>query len=371
MTTYGSISQNEAGNTFSPTPRSSKSKIATVIVVGIAITAIFFLYILVTKPSESGSAWPSVAYSGILSALNEYKGTLKPNAVMAAGRPTTTTEATANNWTKIDEKCVLHLGYPWAFQGEVTEGAPVTLYFSKETEHDDGKLTGIAVHYYDGVAPAKMIENSIFSKGTNYDTIQVAFRNEDTDVCGEGPLPHNDPLVDVILAGDKGRISIPITGDAAEESGKWARGACLSNMGTHWEHDIVGGSSITFEAENLFPIIPMYDEKDDSFNGIFFQAPAPMQNWDDGYCGVPNPSAPPTKEILECLTKTNMWDGGPGNMQENVPPLYMCSNFCADTCELTGAAGSPARFTTMHWWFVESANITACATGIGPACAPK
>jgi len=283
-----------------------------------------------------------------------------------------TGEAIRNGWRKSSEECTPHLGYPWTFNGEVSKGAPVTLYFSMETKHDEGALTGIAVHYFDNVAPVKMIESFIFSNGTYYDTIQIAFHGEDTDVCEEGALPNNGPGIYLILAEGKGIKAIPITEDAAKESGEWALGACLTNMGTHWEHDIVGGSNLTFKAENLFPITLMYDIKG-PLNGIFFSANAPMQNWDVDYCGVGKEIEEKGAAVfMECSAGTNMWDGaGPGVREETVTDeAYMCGNFCDDTCPLTGAAGDPAYYTTMHWFFVSDQDITACATGPGPECEP-
>jgi len=392
MTTYGSIPQTEGAqvNGDSLAPRSSALKNAAIALAILLSGAGAFVilqknrepqqstFVILQQKREpqqsiSTSHWPSVVYSGSVSSANKYKGTLGSAEELKykpAGRPTTTSEAVASGWAKIDKNCVAHLGYPWAFNGTVTKGAPVTLYFSKDfVDGEDGRLTGIAVHYFDGVAPAKMIERSIFSKGTEYDTIQVAFRDKDTELCGEASLSHNnneDVIIDVILADGKGRKALPTKEDVAEASGEWAQGSCVKDMGTHWEHDIVGGSNLTFEAENLFPIVPMYDAKNGTLNAIFFQAPAPMQNWDIDYCGLPFP--PFTPELQECLTKTNMWDGGPGLRQETVTPLYMCSNFCSDNCDLTGAAGSPATFTTMHWWFVDS--VSDCTTGKGPECEP-
>jgi len=243
----------------------------------------------------------------------------------------------------------------------------VSLYFSKETEDKEGVLTGISVHYFDGVAPDTMIEKFIFSKDLDYDTIRIALHSEDIDVCKKRPLPYNEPYLSVILAEGKGRIVLPTTEDAAKESGEWAKGSCLRGMGTHWEHDIVGGSNFTFEAKNLFPIVPMYDVKDGSLNGIFFTAPAGMQEWDVAYCGILGSKG--HSRLVECASQSNMWDGGfPGSRQDITPLPKMCDNFCHDNCSFTGATGEPPLFATMHWFFKNKEDITACTTGRGPQC---
>ena len=93
--------------------------------------------------------WPTVLYSSILSGLNRYKGTgelgvMATPGLAPAGRPTTTKEARPNGWKPLQKECVPNLGYPWAFNGKITDGAPVTLYYSKETKKHDGVLTGMA-----------------------------------------------------------------------------------------------------------------------------------------------------------------------------------------------------------------------------------
>jgi len=289
-------------------------------------------------------AWPSELFgAGISNGVYGGTGALGIGSLNVAGRPTTTKEATAEGWKKIsDSQCDTNLGNPWAFNGEITDGAPVTLYFSKETDCFDGVLTGIGVSYFNGAAPTKMIENFIFSEGEDYDTINVAFRNEDTDVCGEGPLPSNKPVLDVILAKGKGRKPVPVTAADAKASGEWKAGGCIGTMGIHWEHDIVGGSNFTFEAENLYPIVPMYDEEDGSFNGVFFQAPKKLQIWDNVVCGL---------DASKCFPLTNMWDPNGGIFAAG-KRIGMSYNFCGAYPGITGTENN--LFTTMHFFFKET-----------------
>mmetsp|Transcript_8848 Transcript_8848/g.10123 ORF Transcript_8848/g.10123 Transcript_8848/m.10123 type:complete len:377 (+) Transcript_8848:55-1185(+) len=324
-----------------------------------------------SSPNTPTVQWPLVLYSSFLSGFNEYKGTGDLGVMISApapavpwqpvGRPTTTKEAAANGWKPLQKECVPNLGYPWAFDGKITDGAPVTLYYSKETKQNDGLLTGMAVHYYDNAAPDTMI-GSEFVKGDDYDTLQVAFYDKNTDMCGGGLL--NKPSFAVLLVDGKGRKSIPMTEDAAKSS-DWVKEACLNGMGLHYWTDIKHGSNLSFEAENLFPIAPMYNQKDGSLNGIMFVAAKPLQKWDIENCGYmyPNP------KMGECVTKTNMWDGNPLGLFEKLDskkypgyPFGMCANFSDDTCQdrLTGAAGSPPAYTTMHWYFVKDVEDTTC-----------
>mmetsp|Transcript_8846 Transcript_8846/g.10121 ORF Transcript_8846/g.10121 Transcript_8846/m.10121 type:complete len:373 (+) Transcript_8846:55-1173(+) len=324
-----------------------------------------------SSPNTPTVQWPLVLYSSFLSGFNEYKGTGDLGVMISApapavpwqpvGRPTTTKEAAANGWKPLQKECVPNLGYPWAFDGKITDGAPVTLYYSKETKQNDGLLTGMAVHYYDNAAPDTMI-GSEFVKGDDYDTLQVAFYDKNTDMCGGGLL--NKPSFAVLLVDGKGRKSIPMTEDAAKSS-DWVKEACLNGMGLHYWTDIKHGSNLSFEAENLFPIAPMYNQKDGSLNGIMFVAAKQMQRWDIEKCGYKvNPKS-------VCLTKTNMWDYSTLGQLEKPSEKYpdqatMCANFCGGTCEdlLTGATGSPPTYSTMHWFFVQGGEATTC----GPRC---
>jgi len=319
-----------------------------------------------SSPPTSTSKWPTVLYSSFLSSNNGYKGTgeLGYGSVYSGttGRPITTKEAASNGWKPLQKECVPNLGYPWAFDGKITDGAPVTLYYSKETKKNVGVLTGMAVHYYDDVAPDTMI-GSEFLKGEDYDTLQVAFHDKNTDVCGVGPLFSNEPYIALLLVDGNGRKHIPMTEDAAKASGEWAKGSCLKDMGIHWWNDIENGSNLSFEAKYLFPIAPMYNATTGSLHGIMFVAAKFMQNWDIKSCGV-NPFS---KESLNCRKKTNLWDVNPmGLLEKKAGPFYMCDNFCGDTCEdkLTGAAGSPPSYSTMHWFFVNKEDIGTC----GPRC---
>jgi len=354
MVTYGSIPQTE-GEHGSSTPASSNKKkgmialLSAVLLGGIGAAAYLGSPVgkEVIRPEsqtvEAAEAWPSELF-GAGKATSAYGGTgaLGYGSFGSVGKPTTTKEATAEGWKKIsDSECDTNLGNPWAFNGEVTEGAPVTLYFSKETDGFDGVLTGIGVNYFNGAAPTKMIDDFIFSKGEDYDTIKVAFRNEETDVCGEGPLPSNTPLLDVVLAEGKGRKHVPVTAADAKTNGAWNHGGCVDKMGIHWEHDIVGGSTFTFEAENFFPVVAMYDEEDGSLNAMFFQAPQKMQFWDDAACGVyANP---------KCLPFTNMWDPNGGAPAKGFKFPAMAANFCGVYPGFTGTENGVIQ--TMHLFF--------------------
>merc|ERR1712216_297688 len=113
--------------------------------------------------------WPSYLESSLATSGNAYapKDT-PPNG--NPKRPATTEEATELGWKKAGAECVSGLGFPWAYEGTVTEDAPVTLYFT-----EGGNVNGIAVHYFNDAAPLYLVERGVFEKGDDYDTIYVTF----------------------------------------------------------------------------------------------------------------------------------------------------------------------------------------------------
>jgi len=302
---------------------------------------------LLLSTSKDASQWPNEVYQTI---GGSYKGNLPSGTLTTTGRPTTTTEATANGWKSIQKECVPNLGYPWALNGKVTSDTPVTLYYSKETKQDSGLLTGFAVHYYENMVPEKMV-GSVFSEGEEYDTLSISLREENTNVCSEASLPSNTPFYALLLADGKGRKVLPLTADIAKASGEWAKGACISGMGVHWWQDFETGSDLSYEAENLFPISIMYNAKTGSLNGFLIAS------------------------IEDLKKKGNMWDNSPRPLEspKTIDP-GMCVNFCDDTtvknvtCGFTGALGDPPAFGTMHWFFVKKEDIGACTSFAGPSC---
>merc|ERR1712232_194754 len=114
-------------------------------------------------------------------------------------------------------------------------------------------------------------------------------------------------------------------------------GSCLGFMGFHWEK-FLEPQELPYKAGDLMPVVPMYHSVDGTLNGILFAATNRKQTWPEE---CPNPHGP-------CAVgKVNMWDYSPGLQEPNIPPFYMCSNFCGE-CSFEGTADG--WFTTMHFF---------------------
>jgi len=268
--------------------------------------------------------------------------------------PTTTVEAANFNWTKSDDLCDPLLGEAWIFGSERGLNNSVSLYFTPEVRGVDGVLSAIEVDYY-GYVEEKLkgvyFTEEKTSKDGTYHSVSLALRKGDLCDKKNPAPPGNDPYM-VISPGMTNTV-VPTREDSPELLSNWKEGACLQNMGYHWESDVVGGKNLTYKAENMVPIVPMYSSTDKTINGIFFTASGLKQFWPAGCTKDPFEKA----AFGKCGEDCNFWDPSPGLTQVNAPIFYMCSNFCGE-CEITGAKDE--MFTTMHFFFKDTTDET-CA----------
>ena len=248
--------------------------------------------------------------------------------------PTTTAEASDQGWTKTDEACNPLLGEAWLLGGELSINSPATMYFTPEVGGVAGVVSGIEVDYYgsmqENLIGTYFSEEKTSSDGT-YHSLAVALRSDDLCDTVNPATPGNAEYV-AISPGLANQL-VPTHEDSPELQSDYKEGACLMTMGYHWFQDVVGGAELTYEADNIVPVVPMYDSVDGTLNGIFFLATNAKQTIGSGkYDG-------------------NFWDRSPGLSQANnkldgTNPF--CTNLCGG-CQFTGSEGG--MFTTMHWFF--------------------
>ncbi len=267
-----------------------------------------------------------------------------PSSPVPQEIPTDTVNASAKGWVKIDKPCTPLLGEEWLYRGERSLNISASVYFTPEVGGVAGVLSAIEVQYY-GYIEENLVgiyfSEAKPSKDGPYHTLPVALRDgKAEDLCDtDTPVTPGNSVYMMISPGMANKI-VPPTEDSPELISDWKEGSCLQSMGFHWATDIETGPDLTYKAENLVPIVPMYSSVDGTINGIFFTATSRKQNWPEGCPKMP---------FLPCAAPgLNMWDGSPGLTQVNAPRFFMCSNFCGD-CQFTGA--EDGMFTTMHWFF--------------------
>jgi len=256
---------------------------------------------------------------------------------MGGDFPTTTAEASTKGWVKTDEACNPLLGEAWLLGGELSINSPATMYFTPQVGGVPGFVSGIEVDYY-GFMQENLIgtyfsEEKTSSDGT-YHSLAVALRSD--DICDtENPATPGNAEYIAISPGMANQI-LPTHQDSPKLQSDYKEGSCLQQMGYHWFQDVVGGTELTYEADNLVPVVPMYDSVDGTLNGIFFLAINYKQTIGTG------------------KNDGNFWDISKGLSQANdflggTSPF--CANLCGG-CQFTGT--EDGLFTTMHWMFKDT-----------------
>jgi len=254
-----------------------------------------------------------VVNQGIAQSYSGIGDRLLRTAIIYSALPLSTDEATQDGWSQIDGFCDPNLGIAYAVNGEYGKTNPVIVYFTSA-----GQITGIAVVHYGDPAPGLGDYWLPQPDGTYF--INVSFRPS-YDPCS-GQL-YDETLGSMLLINQNGiNKSVPLTSDdAAAQS--YTQGACLSNMGTHWEYDLESAPVMSWNVSNLQPLVAMYNG--DGMLSAFFITTVNLQ--------VPEPFGD--------------WEG------PLVGPL-MCLNWCDSDC-----SWGFNLFNTMHF-YVTDHNLNTC-----------
>lgn len=272
--------------------------------------------------------------------------------------PTDTSDAVTKGWVKINEPCNPLLGEEWLYSGERALKFSFSVYFTPEVGDVAGLLSAIEVQYY-GYVEENLIGTYFSEEKTSkdgpYRSLPIALRNgEEEDLCDtEKPAaPGNSPYL-TISPGMANKV-IPANENSPELQSGWKEGSCITAMGYHWATDVETGADLTYKAENLVPVIPMYSSTDGTINAIFFVGTDKKQQFWPADCP---PFGPPC--ATESFKDANMWDVTPGQAEANAKPFFFCNNFCGE-CQLTGTADG--WFGTTHVYF-KTPWLEKCAGG--------
>eukprot|EP00615_Pteridomonas_danica_P007107 CAMPEP_0114343572 /NCGR_PEP_ID=MMETSP0101-20121206/10714_1 /TAXON_ID=38822 ORGANISM="Pteridomonas danica, Strain PT" /NCGR_SAMPLE_ID=MMETSP0101 /ASSEMBLY_ACC=CAM_ASM_000211 /LENGTH=212 /DNA_ID=CAMNT_0001478375 /DNA_START=230 /DNA_END=865 /DNA_ORIENTATION=- len=175
------------------------------------------------------------------------------------GLPTTTSDASSQGWYSTGQGCSSRLGEAWTqnSNGAPSTDKPIVLYFTP-----NGQVSGVGTMGYGNFSGA-VVDQGYWQKVAEDEYfISVTFRDPDS-VC-DTDFTSDDILGDraLINANTMGR-SIPLVqADAVTEG--YETGSCFASMGTHSFYDIEGeNGAMTWVADNLMPVVPMYDRNND------------------------------------------------------------------------------------------------------------
>jgi len=160
--------------------------------------------------------------------------------------------------------------------------------------------------------------------------IDVAFRSGDVICSG---VKDSHAIGDTLIVNPKGSsdlsMILPLTEKEVAAKG-WNRGSCFDGMGWHWFLDTsTGGNALSWKAENLFPVVTMYNEG--KINAIFF--------------------ASTINQVSFPLLASNEWE------PKSLSSAEMCANLCDKDCSFSGLT-SAGPFSTMHIYFNDHSSVT-------------
>lgn len=231
--------------------------------------------------------------------------------------PITKTDALEAGWTAMGHACTKGLGWPMVLGGGDSKTDPITLYYTSV-----GQLSSLSVRIYGAVSQVAVSKGFIQPISGGGGMVTLRFR--DTDPCAmynSSPMPIGDA---VRIAS----LTIPNTASAAANA-SFTRGACISGMGRHYPRDMVTAPKMSWLAQNLFPLVPMYDATTGNLNAVFVASPTRQQSL-----------FPPNDDSWDVIPITNG---------------LMCKNFCDSKCTFTDQKDS--LWSTMHLWFQDPESI--------------
>jgi len=214
-------------------------------------------------------------------------------------------------------KCNNNLGIAFSSSsGGPTKTSPGFLYFTSA-----GQLAGFGIRVYSSSVPQNIIPKywvPVPGQTDQYD-ISLIFRSSEYMCTNK---TNSYILGDQISVGNK--YPIPQTSDEATSQG-WVAGACIPEMGIHYSLDVTSPGHMTWNASNLFPVMPMYGVKDKEIKAVSIVTPS----WQDT---IPF-----------------------GEFEGPVNNAIFCYNWCPKSgCTFSGTH----VWSTFHWLFTDYKEVS-------------
>mmetsp|Transcript_1087 Transcript_1087/g.1859 ORF Transcript_1087/g.1859 Transcript_1087/m.1859 type:complete len:279 (+) Transcript_1087:21-857(+) len=242
--------------------------------------------------------------------------------------PFTVSQAKSMGWrASSNSSCVPGVGVEWNYSGTRSFDHPLTLGFTPA-----GQIASMGI-WINGDVPAKLKKMGWWqmremSPGKTVPYLLVTFRPT-AHTCSSTTL--SETLGDRLVV-NGGAHSIPLTDQAAIKA-KYTNGSCFETMGRHAFLDVETGPHMSWQAENVSPIVPMYHNGEVA--AIFFTVP----------------------EIEQGITSAHWWEPIP------LPNYLQCKNMCDPACTFSGTS----FWSTMHIFFRDYKKI-GCPGGCTISC---
>jgi len=232
--------------------------------------------------------------------------------------PVNTSDATSNGWTSYTQ-CDPNLGvaYTQSSTGAPTHFHPITVYYTSA-----GQISGVALEHFG--TPVEPLEKFWLATDNGTYRMSVSFRDA-ADMCSGQTFAE---IIGTHLVIDQGTVDLylPLTENEAL-SAEWTKGSCIGGMGTHWSYDLSMAPNMTWEDQNLLPIVTMYNEQEGGVLSAFFF----------------------TTPVVQFSEPLGPWEGP-------IPNVLMCLNWCDSSC-----SWSNILFSTLHF-YLDDPSLNTCAS---------
>jgi len=228
--------------------------------------------------------------------------------------------------------CTPGLGYPYALNGQPTEGHVITHYFTAS-----GQISGYGLELFgkENAALGGLVTQGYYVKQSDgrYH-LTVGFR-EGLQICNSSYVFKEPIGTSVIINPQTMALKLPLTAKQAVSEGYY-RGACIASMGIHYVKGHITGK---WGIGDMSPVVPMYHPATGRLRTIFLSTPS--------------------SETMPRIVPhdVNGWDPELAGDQ-------MCWNFCEDTCPYNGTG----HWHTSHIFFDGAFGNLAVACPATDSC---
>jgi len=219
--------------------------------------------------------------------------------------------------------CAPALGVVLTLNGEApSKTDPTFLLFN----HPAGQISGFGVRAW-GISPGPMLSPAFWKPVDGQDgayDLFVLFRNH---LCTTGNTS-SSVLGDFVSI--NGNFTIPLWLSQAASMGFYP-GNCIKKMGSHQWYDLASPGSMTWDANTMLPILPMYLNS--------------------------GPQAGFLHAIL-IATPRLQWVEPIGDYEGPFPSFLFCKNACAKDQSACSDFTNAGIWSTMHWEFSDPSLAT-------------
>eukprot|EP01129_Flabellula_baltica_P016433 TRINITY_DN8750_c0_g1_i1.p1 TRINITY_DN8750_c0_g1~~TRINITY_DN8750_c0_g1_i1.p1 ORF type:complete len:273 (+),score=59.31 TRINITY_DN8750_c0_g1_i1:154-972(+) len=234
--------------------------------------------------------------------------------------PLTMSQAGSIGWYPVTGRCDPRFGIAYAHNGKPDKSNPQYVFYTSA-----GQIAGFGTKTWDK-PPSELIGDYWIDNGDGTWDTYVHFRN--TSIMCSGQIT-SDTLGDQAMLLQK--YNVPLNNIEAKAAG-WVMGNCIQGMGIHYAYDIHQPGNQTWNANSLFPLMPMYDSVKGDITAILIAIPR-----------------------VERVYPFGGWEGP-------FPNFLFCKNWCASSdCHWKHTSW----WSTQHWLF-GNPDLQKC---VGAPCA--